>query len=45
MFGIASAHLNDVAATTNTSWFIENGVLKFVSNTGFLPGEAIVLNS
>jgi hypothetical protein len=45
LFGIASAQLNDVAATTNTSWFVEDGVLKFVSNTGYLPSQAVVLNS
>ena len=45
MFGIGVAQLSDVADTTNTSWFIENGVLKFVSNTGYLAGQAIVLNS
>lgn len=45
LFGLGVASLNDVASTTNTSWFIENGVLKFVSNTGFLPGTAVVLNS
>ena len=45
MFGIGVAQLNDVASTTNTSWFIENGVLKFVSNTGYLSGQAVVLNS
>jgi hypothetical protein len=45
LFGLGVAQLNDVADTTNTSWFIENGVLTFVSNTGFLPGQAVVLNS
>ena len=45
LFGLAPAYLDDVAATTNTSWFIEDGVLKFVSDTGYLPGEAVVLNS
>ena len=45
MFGLGVASLNDVASTTNTSWFIEDGVLKFVSNTGYLSGQAVVLNS
>ena len=44
-FGWGVAQLNDVASTTNTSWFVENGVLKFVSNTGYLAGQAVVLNS
>lgn len=45
LFGLAPALLNDVAKTTNTSWFVEDGVLKFVSNTGYLAGQAVVLNS
>ena len=45
LFGLGVAQLDDVASTTNTSWFIENGVLTFVSNTGFLPSEAVVLTS
>jgi hypothetical protein len=45
LFGLAPAYLNDVAAITNTSWFTENGALKFVSNTGFLAGQAVVVNS
>lgn len=45
LFGLASAHLNDVADTGNCSWTIENGKVTFISNTGYLPGEAVVLNS
>jgi len=45
LFGLGVAQLNDVAQTTNTSWFIEDGILKFASNTGFLAGQAVVLNS
>lgn len=45
LFGLAKDCLDDVAASTNTSWYIENGVLTFVSNTGYTAGEAVVLNS
>jgi hypothetical protein len=45
MWGLAAAHLDDIAATTGTSWFIENGVVVFVSNTGFRSGDAVVLNA
>jgi len=45
LFGLGVPYLNDVGKSTNTSWFIENGVLTFVSNTGFRPGQAVVLNS
>jgi hypothetical protein len=44
-FGLAAAQLDDVAATANCSWFIENGVVIFVSNTGYRSGDAVVLNS
>jgi hypothetical protein len=44
-FGLAKGYLDDIAASTNTSWFIEDGKLNFVSDTGFLAGEAVVLNS
>jgi hypothetical protein len=44
-FGLAPGYLNDIAASTNTSWTIENGVLTFTSNTGYTPGQAVVLNS
>ncbi len=45
LFGLAAAHLNDIADTGNCSWTIENGKLVFTSNTGYQPGEAVVLNS
>jgi hypothetical protein len=46
MFGLARIYLDQQAATANAAgarWFVDNGVLKFVSNTGYLPGEAVVL--
>src|ERR1700753_1165758 len=45
MFGLGRSYLRDVADTSNTSWSIQNGVLTFTSDTGYLPGEAVALNS
>ncbi len=45
LFGMARDHLDDVAASTNTTWSIQNGVLTFISLTGYLPGEAVQLNA
>ncbi len=45
LFGMARDHLDDVAASTNTTWSIQNGVLTFASMTGYLPGQAVVLNA
>lgn len=45
LFGLAGAHLDDIANSGNCSWFIEDGKLVFVSNDSYLPGDAIVLNS
>jgi hypothetical protein len=45
--GLARVYLDHAAATANAAgakWFIENGVLKFVSTTGYLPGNAVVLS-
>jgi hypothetical protein len=44
-FGIAKGYLNDIADSAGCSWTIENGVLTFTSNTGYTPGQVVVLNS
>ena len=47
LFGLARVYLDQVAATANAAgshWYVENGVLKFVSTTGYLPGTAVVLS-
>lgn len=45
MFGMAREQMNDIARSTNTSWFVENGKVNMVSSTGYLPGDIVVINS
>lgn len=45
MFGMGRDSLDDVAATTNTTWSIQNGQLQMVPLTSYVPGEAVVLNA
>lgn len=45
MFGLARGHLRELANTFNARWSIQNGKLVFIPNTGFLPGDAVVVNS
>jgi hypothetical protein len=44
LFGMARDTLRDTAATQVMSWSIQNGKLQMVPLTGYLPGEAVVLN-
>lgn len=43
--GMARDHLRDIAFATDTTFFIQNGVLHFIPREGSLPGTAIELNS
>ncbi len=45
LFGLGVAHLNNLANTSAATWWIEQGVLKATPLTGYLPGQAIVINS
>lgn len=45
MFGMARSYAREVAYTTDTSWSIQDGRLTVVEHDGYLPGEAVVLNS
>lgn len=45
MFGMAREQMNDIAKSTNTSWFVENGKIHIVEDTGYLPGDIVVINS
>jgi hypothetical protein len=45
LFGLAREYMRDVADTNNVRWFIDNGVVKLVPITGYLPGDAIEINS
>jgi hypothetical protein len=45
MFGLASEHLNTVADSAGAVWSVgPDGVINFHELTGYLPGEAVVLN-
>ena len=44
-FGTAMANASTLADKAGATWWIENGVLKAAPLTGYLPGEAIVINS
>lgn len=45
MWGLPRAQLDILANTTNTSWNIQNGKINIKLVTGYLPGEAVILNS
>lgn len=45
MFGNARNFLRGVAKTTQCSWSIQNEQVQFVPNTGYLPGQAIVITA
>lgn len=45
LFGMAMAHLDQLTITTGTTWAIRGGKVSVIPLTGYLPGEAVVLNS
>lgn len=45
LFGLARAQASNLAATANARFSIQNGVVTFVPLTGYLPGQAVQLNS
>jgi hypothetical protein len=45
MFGMARLHAAILAKSNNTRWSIQNGILTLVPVTGYLPGQAIQINS
>jgi hypothetical protein len=44
-FGMARAYMRDLAQRNNCRWSIQNGVVTLVPTTGYLPGEAAVINT
>lgn len=44
-YGMVRDHLRDLTASTDTTWWVQNGQLQVMSKTGYLPGEAVVLTS
>jgi hypothetical protein len=45
MFGMARLHMRTLADNNGTRWSIQNGSVILVPVTGYLPGEAVKLNS
>jgi hypothetical protein len=45
LYGLAPLYNDDLADKSNCTWFIENGILKFVPIKGYLPSEAVIINS
>lgn len=44
-FGMAKFFMRDLARNNDTRWSIQNGVITLVPNTGYLPGDVVVLTS
>lgn len=45
LYGMGRDHLRTIAASNDASYSIQNGTLQIIPLTGYLPGEAVVLNS
>lgn len=44
LHGACKDHLRRTAQTTNVNWSIQDGKLTFIPFTGYLPGQAVVIN-
>jgi hypothetical protein len=45
LFGMARTYMHGIAKNTSSRWSIQNGKLTLIPNTGYLPGQAVVINS
>lgn len=45
LYGMARTHMRALAKTTKTTWSLQDGKLVIIPKTGYLPNEAVVLNS
>ena len=45
MFGMGRDMLSNVSSSNNVSWSIQDGKINLIPFTGYLPGEAVELNS
>lgn len=45
LYGMSRLNLNQIAYSCQARWSIQNGVLTFVPLTGYLSGDAVVINS
>jgi hypothetical protein len=44
-FGMSRLAMGQLADRVNARWSIQNGVLTLIPNTGYLPGQAVQINS
>lgn len=45
LFGMAREQMNSISRTAGASWFVQNGKINLVRDTGYLPDDIVVLNS
>jgi hypothetical protein len=45
LYGMGRDRMDDIAASVNATWSIQNGQVQVVPLTSFIPGTAVVLNS
>jgi hypothetical protein len=45
LFGLARVMMREVAETLGARWSVQNGTLVLISQTSFLPSQAVLLNS
>ncbi len=45
LYGNARNYLSNIAATADKTWSIQDEKVTFVSNTSYLPGEAVLMSS
>ena len=45
MYGMARDYMRDAAASTDTSWSIQDGAVQMVPKRGYLPGNAVELTA
>jgi hypothetical protein len=44
-WGMARAYLRDLAHDAGARWSIQDGVVTLIPNTGYLPGQAVAINT
>lgn len=44
LFGMARARMRNIASTLDAAWSIQDGKVVIITNTGYLPGEAVKIN-
>jgi hypothetical protein len=45
VFGMSRLAMGNIADNANARWSIQNGVVTLIPNTGYLPGQAVQINS